>query len=133
MSLTAMWVAVPVTYLLLVLVGEAIVWRLQPSMDGGIVLRITTSDGAAIERTVYGHRFEGKLYVSSNHWFRRWYHAALARAEIEISQDGTFRPFTVTAVTGQERARVSASYKMGALRIVTGFAPSRFLRLDPKI
>ena len=39
---------------------------------------------------------------------------------------------TSNPATGQELARISDAYRMGfVLRFICGFAPSRFLRLDP--
>ena len=40
--------------------------------------------------------------------------------------------YTSVRVEGAEHARVSEAYRMGfVLRFVFGFAPSRFIRLDP--
>ncbi|MEM1435297.1 MAG: nitroreductase/quinone reductase family protein [Pseudomonadota bacterium] len=130
---TAIWLlGIVGTYLVLFLVAELAVWRLQPPMATGITLSIPTEAGTTLERTVHGHKFEGRLYIASNHWFRKWYHAVLAHPEILVTRNGNTHAYSAVPVTGEERQRLQANYRMGALRIVTAFAPSRFLRLDPR-
>ena len=119
-------------YVLIVLATEALVWRVQPSMEGAITLVIQTGAGSHIQRTVYGHTYDGKLYVSSNHWFRSWYRAALANPKIAVGDESQTQPYTVHAVLGEEHARVLQSYDMGFfLRLLCGFAPRKLLRLEP--
>ena len=121
-------------YILLVLSTEVLIWRIQPDMDGGLTLTIVDprNPAATITRHVYGHEFEGALYVSSNHWFRSWYQAALKHPNIEVSTNNTNRTYTAVPVDGEEHDRVMADYNMGfLLRFLCGFAPSKLLRLEP--
>ncbi len=121
-------------YVALVLIAETLIWRIQPSMDGGVTL-FTKSDGEEqIERTVYGYKHEGTLYVSSNHWFRSWYHAALKNPDINVLREDSTnpQPYTASAVAGDEHSKVAEGYNMGFfLRFLCGFAPSKLLRLEP--
>lgn len=128
------WIAsyILVGYVAILLATEVLVWRVQPAMDGGVRLAIRSDDGEQIERTVYGHIFDGTLYVSSNHWFRSWYRAALKNPEIDVIRDGESQPYRASVVVGEEHSRVLQSYNMGFfLRLLCGFAPSKFLRLEP--
>ena len=118
-------------YVCVVLLVEVAIWRFQPGMDGEVRMSIPVADGTPIERTVFGLEVDGALYVSSNHWFRRWYHAAIDAEELELTFRGETRSARVVPVTGDERERISDLYRMGPwLRALCGFAPSRFLRLD---
>ena len=120
-------------YAALVLLAELLVWRIQPDMDGGVTITVTPDGGDPIKRTLFGFEHEGTLFVSSNHWFRKWYHAALQYPEIEVTRAGVTRPFIAAAVQGEEHKRVSRAYNMGFfLRLICGFAPSRFLKLQPQ-
>lgn len=75
----------------------------------------------------------GKLYIASTHWLRGWYRQALAEPRVLAQVDGERGAYTAVPILGEERARVSDSYTMGfVLRFICGFAPSRFLRLDPR-
>ena len=51
---------------------------------------------------------------------------------VDVTQDSVRRPFKAIIVAGNEQASISRAYKMGfILRFICGFAPSKFLRLDP--
>ncbi|MEM7078973.1 MAG: hypothetical protein AAF513_10125 [Pseudomonadota bacterium] len=120
-------------YIGLLLVLELVIWRAQPTMDGGITLRVTDAAGASIQRNLYGHNYEGQLYVASNHWFRGWYRDALERPTVEAARHGEdFQRFRAVPVVGEEHAQVMADYSKGfMLRLACGFAPSKLLRLEP--
>ena len=118
-------------YVLLLLLLEAVIWKVQPSMDNGVTLHVNRG-GSRFTRKLYGFEYGDKLYVSSNHWFRRWYHAILDNPQIDVEQSGEKNPFLAVPIDGEERAEVNREYKMGfILRMMCGFAPRRFLRLDP--
>ncbi|MEM9176430.1 MAG: hypothetical protein AAGC67_14475 [Myxococcota bacterium] len=105
---------------------------LQPDMDIGVELTTRDAEGRPSTRKLAGFRFRGHLYVSSNHWLRGWYRSALARPDVAITIDGEPVPHRAVPIEGDERARVADAYRMGfLLRFICGFAPSRFLRLDP--
>ena len=115
-----------------VAIMEALIGAIQPEMDGGVVLTTTDRQGATSSRTLAGFEFENKLYVGSNHWLRGWYNAALTNPNVEVTFDGVSTDRIAVPVVGDERERLADAYRMGfVLRFVCGFAPSRFLRLDP--
>lgn len=120
------------TYVTLLLALELFIWKLQPDMDGVVTLHIGFVE-RDISRKLYGFRHDEKLYVSSNHWFRGWYRACLECSELQVESSGALATYTATAITGTEERDVSQAYGQGLfLRMLCGFAPRRFLRLDPK-
>ena len=119
-------------YVAFVALMELAIGLLQPDMDIGVVLTTRDAEGEASRRKLAGVVFDDHLYVSSNHWLRGWYHQALANPEVEVDVDGVPTPHVAVPVEGTERDRLAALYRMGfVLRFICGFAPSRFLRLDP--
>ena len=115
----------------LLLLLELVIWRLQPDMEGGVTLHVKSADGI-VKRKLFGLRHDGHLYVSSNHWFRRWYHAVLANPELDVEVEDQLGPYVAVPVQGAEHDDVARAYDMGIpLRIACDFAPQRFLRLDP--
>ena len=134
MNIVLLATSIVAAYVALVLIAETLIWRIQPSMDGGVTLFIKNNGEEQIERTVYGYKHEGTLYVSSNHWFRSWYHAALKNPDINVLREDSAEPqrYIVRAVVGDEHSNVAEGYNMGfLLRFLCGFAPSKLLRLEP--
>ena len=123
-------ISVSIGYLALLLVLEAVIWKVQPDMDGVVTLHIPVGE-AVMKRKLYGFRHERQLYVSSNHWFRQWYHAVLAHPEFDVECDGALGRYLAVPVVGSEHERVAQAYNQGfVLKLACGFAPQRFLRLD---
>ena len=123
---------VVLVYVGFVALMEALVGYIQPNMDGGVRLTTTDAEGRTSERMLAGARLEGKLYIASNHWLRGWYRRALAEPSVLADVDGVQAAYSAVPIEGEERARVSDAYRMGfVLRFICGFAPSKFLRLDP--
>ena len=112
---------------------EALIGYIQPRMDGGVRLTTTDAEGSSSERMLAVARLDGKLNVASNHWLRGWYHQAFAEPSVFAEVDGARAAYSAIPIEGEERARVSDAYRMGfVLRFICGFAPSKFLRLDPR-
>ena len=124
------WVALG--YAFLVLLIETLVWRLQPPLEGALTLIVNPGLGSQIERRLDSYEFKGNLYVSSNHWFRAWYKAALANPIVKVVRGGVVREYRAEVVQGDEHKTVLSHYRMGfVLRLLCGFAPSKFLLLKP--
>ena len=121
------------SYAALVLLAEALIWRFQPTMDGGVTLIVDPRGERPITRNLYGFDRDGTLFVASNHWFRSWYHAAIERPDVDVTVGGETGRYSATPVTGEDQARLTEEYSLGfVLRLLCGFAPSRFLRLTPQ-
>lgn len=124
---------VALVYVGIVVLFESSIGFLQPA--GGSTLVITTYDeaGAPHERVVSRLENEGHLYVAANHWPRAWYERALANPDVKVTLEGATGDYRAVPVTGEEHERVESANRHGlAFRIVTGFPPRYFLRLDPR-
>jgi hypothetical protein len=132
MQITSVFLTAVLVYVNFVALMEGLIGYIQPRMDGGVKLTTTDAEGRTSDRMLAGARLDGKLYIASKHWLRGWYHQALAEPGVLAEVDGVRAAYSVVPIDGKERARVSDFYRMGfVLRFICGFAPSRFLRLDP--
>jgi hypothetical protein len=76
---------------------------------------------------------DGRLYVAANHWPRAWYRRALENPDVQVTLDGEKRDYRAVRVTGVEHDRVEGENGVGLVfRILTGFPPRYFVRLDPR-
>jgi hypothetical protein len=126
-------VIVLLAYVGLVAAFESLIGVIQP--EAGSTLVITTADagGAAHDRVVSRLENDGKLYVAANHWPRAWYRRALANPDVQATVDGAKRDYRAVPVTGAEQQSVNTAHGLPlAFRILTGFPPRLFLRLDPR-
>ena len=119
-------------YVALVVVLELTLGLVQPEFGDTIVITTTGSDGVSSER-VLGRDFSGgRLYASANHWPRAWYNDALENPRVRVTMDGVTADYIAVPVDEEEHARVSRDIGNGiGFKIMVGFAPQRFLRLDP--
>ena len=119
-------------YVALVVVLESALGLLQPEFGDNIVITTTDSAGVASNR-VLGRDFSGgRLYASANHWPRAWYNEALENPRVRVKMDGVTEDYIAVPVDEEEHARVSRDIGNGiGFKIMVGFAPQRFLRLDP--
>ena len=132
MQIANVLLIIVLVYIGFVAVAEALIGYIQPNMDGGVRLTTTDAEGRTSDRMLALARLDGQLYIASNHWLRGWYHQTLAEPSVLAEVDGVQAAYSAVPIEGEERARVSDSYRMGfVLRFICGFAPSKFLRLDP--
>ena len=119
-------------YVALVVVFETLLGVLQPDTGDTIVITTTDSDGVSSDR-VLGRDFAGgKHYASANHWPRAWYNNALANPRVRVTMDGSTADYIAVPVDDEEHERVAEEIGNGIVfKIMVGFAPQRFLRLDP--
>ena len=120
-------------YVGIVAAFESMIGYLQPQTGSILVITTFDPDGAAHDRVVSRLESDGRLYVAANHWPRAWYRRALANPDVRATQGGETRDYRAVPVTGAEHARVDAEHPLGPVfRILTGFPPRTFLRLDPR-
>ena len=104
---------------------------LRPGEDW-LVLTTAGADGER-DTVVAGVESGGHLYVAANHWPRGWYKRAVENPDIEVTRAGEKTRRRAVPVTGEERVRVARDYGLPwAIRLLTGFPPRSFLRLDPR-
>jgi hypothetical protein len=120
-------------YVAIVVAFESSLGVLQPTAGSTLVITTFDKDGTPHERVVSRLESDGHLYVAANHWPRAWYHRALQNPEVQATVDGEKHAYRAVAVTGAEHDRVESEHKHGlGFRILTGFPPRYFLRLDPR-
>jgi hypothetical protein len=120
-------------YVVFVATAEMLIGVIQPDMEDVVVLTTTDAQDNRAVRKLAGFHHNDALYISSNHWLRGWYRRALENPDVEVTFRGDTAPYSVVRVRGAERKKIAKHYKMGfVLRFICGFAPSRFVRLDPR-
>lgn len=120
-------------YVGIVVLFESLIGLLQPRSESTLVLTTFEEDGTAHERVLSRLESDGRLYVAVNHWPRAWYERALDNPEVEVALDGDSRPHLAVPVTGAEHDRVAGDNPVPfAFRVLTGFPPRLFVRLDPR-
>lgn len=112
--------------------AAAYVAYFQPAMPGVLVLTTTDAEGKEYDRLLGRFEVDGVLYLSANAWPRRWYNRAVANPSVEVTVDGKRIRFTAVRIEEAERQRLVKDYPMPLwMRILAGFPPRDFLRLDP--
>jgi hypothetical protein len=122
-----------VVYVGIVAAFESFLGYFQPSNQSTIVITTIGADGVAQERVVSPVEDGGQLYVSANHWPRSWYNRALAHPEVQVTANGQKKDYQAVPVSGAEHDRLASDHAHPIVfRILTGFPPRYFLRLDPR-
>jgi uncharacterized pyridoxamine 5'-phosphate oxidase family protein len=122
-----------VAYVGIVVAFESLIGFFQPAGGGTLVITTTDEDGGAHDRVVSRLESDGKLYVAANHWPRAWYNRALENPEVQVTLAGEKSDYRAVPVTGEEHDRVERENGLGVgFRILTGFPPRYFVRLDPR-
>jgi hypothetical protein len=129
-----------IAILLLVYIGivvafESMIGYFQPANQGTLVITTTDQGGNANDRVLARLESDGKLYVAANHWPRAWYRQALENPSVEVALDlegAEKEAYRAVPITGDEHERVEGEHRAGiGFRILTGFPPRYFVRLDP--
>jgi hypothetical protein len=125
--------AVLLVYVGIVAAFESLIGYFQPTAGSTLVITTFDADGTPHDRVVSRLESAGQLYVAANHWPRAWYDRALANPEVQVTLDGEKRDQRAVPVTGEEHERVDRENSLGVVfRILTGFPPRYFVRLDPR-
>jgi hypothetical protein len=126
-------VILALVYVTAVAAFESLIGYIQPTPPESAIL-ITTFDGNGTphDRVVSKLLTDGHLYISANHWPRAWYRRALANPKMQVTVDGQKGDYLAVPVSGAEADRVESEHPHGLVfRIMTGFPPRYFVRLDP--
>lgn len=119
-------------YVALVVLFESSLGYFQPEAGGTIVISTTDSGGYQHDRVVSRFETNDALYIAVNHWPRAWYRRILEHPGINVSIDGESGDYLAILLEGAERELLAREYNPGLLfRVLTGFPPRHFLRLDP--
>lgn len=124
---------VVIAYVGLVVVFESLLGVVQPEPESTLVIITTDESGSAHERVVTRLDIDDRLYVAANHWPRAWFRRALSNPEVSVEIDGEGSLRRAVAVSGAEHDEVALAHPLPVpFRIVTGFPPRVFIRLDPR-
>lgn len=120
-------------YVGIVVAFESLIGYFQPTDANTLVISTTGPDGAAHDRVVSRLDSDGRLYVAANHWPRAWYRQALENPQVEVVRgEGERAPYRAVPVTEAERQRLFDEHALPlVVKVLTGFPPRRFLRLEP--
>ena len=127
-----------IVILFLVYVGmvaafESMLGYFQPAGQGTLVITTMDEDGTTNDRILARLERNGQLYVAANHWPRAWYNQALENPNVQVAVDGEKGTYLAIPVTDEEHDRVNGDNGPGVMfRILTGFPPRYFVRLDPR-
>jgi hypothetical protein len=133
--------------LLLVYVGivtifESLLGYFQPAGQGTLVITTSDDDGQLNQRVLSRLNSNGSIYVAANHWPRDWYNQALANPNVQVAisrgeepgagVEEEALPYLAVPAVGEEHERLAEEFAHGMVfRILTGFPPRYFVRLDP--
>ena len=121
-----------VSYALLVVLFESLLGYFQPESASTLQIATIDADGTVNQRILARIDSAEQLYVAANHWPRAWYREALANPAVEVSLESGQGSYIAVTVEGAEHDSVSADNSLGLIfRVLTGFPPRYFLRLDP--
>jgi hypothetical protein len=122
-----------VIYVGIVIAFESLLGYFQPANQSTLVITMTDEDGASHDRVVARLRSNGQLYVAANHWPRAWFRQTSTNPAVEIEMDGIRSSYTAVPVAGEEHDRVDDDNSLGfVFRVLTGFPPRYFVRLEPR-
>jgi hypothetical protein len=120
-------------YVGIVVAFESLIGYFQPAGESTLVITTTAEDGTANDRVLARLESNGQLYVAANHWPRAWYERALEDPEVQVTLDGEKGDYLAVPVSDGEHDRVDGENSLGIMfRILTGFPPRYFVRLDPR-
>ncbi len=120
-------------YVGIVIAFESLIGYFQPAGETTLVITTTAEDGTPNDRVVSRLESNGQLYVAANHWPRAWYNRALENPNVQVTLDGEKGDYLAVPVAEEEHDRVNGDNSLGMMfRILTGFPPRYFVRLDPR-
>ena len=117
----------------IVVAFESLIGYFQPAGATTLVISTTDEDGTVNDRVLSRLDSNGQLYVAVNHWPRAWYKQVQKRPEVQVTVDGEKGDYLAVPVTPAEHDRLNSEHPLGAVvKILTGFPPRQFVRLDPR-
>ena len=119
-------------YVGIVVAFESMIGYFQPANQSTLVITTSDEDGLTHDRVLARLESNGEIYVAANHWPRAWYKQALENPNVKITFGGKEAAYLASPVLGEEHDRVQNDNSTGlGFRILTGFPPRYFVRLDP--
>lgn len=126
-------ISLVIIYIGLVILFESWLGYSQPKNQDSLVIT-TFKNEVAKDRVLSPVLNKGKLYVSANHWPRAWYRQALSNPNVEVVYGGERNSYLAIPIEGDEHDRLIQEHAHPLFfRILTGFPPRYFIRLDLKV
>ena len=123
-------ISLVVVYVGLVILFESWLGYSQPTNTNSLVIT-TFDDQEENKRVLSAVNNDSKLYVSANHWPRAWYRQALSNPNVEVAYKGEKNSYLAVPIEGKEHEKLMKDHAHPlTFRILTGFPPRYFLRLD---
>lgn len=120
-------------YVGIVITFESLIGFFQPAGETTLVITTMAEDGTPNDRVLSRLESNDQLYVSANHWPRAWYNRALENPKVQVTLEGEKGNYVAVPVTGDEHDQVNDEHRHSIMfRILTGFPPRYFVRLDPR-
>jgi len=120
-------------YIGIVVIFESMLGYFQPETQTTLIIKTQNSNGQTSNRVLQQLTSDGQIYVAANHWPRAWYKDALAQPDLMATINGVTASYHVTAVSDAEHERLSSEFAPSIwFKVLTGFPPRRFVRLDPR-
>ena len=133
MKILKIAVIVVLVYVGIVVAFESLIGYFQPADGSTLVITTFDGNGAPHDRVVSLLQSDDRLYVAANHWPRAWYERARENPDVQVTLDGDKGDYRAVPVTGAEHDRVESDNSLGLFfRILTGFPPRYFVRLDSR-
>ena len=133
MNIKKIAVGLVIAYASVVILFESLLGFYQPQNEATLTITTTNNTGEQNDRVLSRIVANEQLYVAANHWPRAWYRQTLANPEVVVTLDGKSDTYTAVAVAGAEHDQVDGSSPLPlSFRILTGFPPRSFIRLDPR-
>lgn len=119
-------------YVGIIVAFESLLGYFQPAGQSTLVITTTDEDGNTHDRVLARLESNEQLFVAANHWPRAWYKRALQSPTVRVAVDGMESTYVAVPATDEEHDRVDGEHSLGIVfRILTGFPPRHFVRLDP--
>lgn len=127
-------IGILIAYVGLIVAFESMMGIVQPEQGSVLTITTTGDNGASSDRVVSRLEDNGRIFVSANHWPRAWYNEALANPDVQVTIDGVRKDYRAVPIEDEtEHERLDTAFAHPFLfRLITGFPPRYFLRLDPK-
>tara|TARA_B100000900_G_scaffold358399_1_gene329278 strand:- start:1069 stop:1467 length:399 start_codon:yes stop_codon:yes gene_type:complete len=126
-------IGIVIAYASVVVLFESLLGYYQPQSDGTLTITTTNAAGAEADRVLSSIRVKDRLYVAANHWPRAWFRQTLDNPDVMVTIDGERSAYKAVAIRDEEHETVnSASPLPLGFRVLTGFPPRYFIRLDQR-
>ena len=126
-------IGIVIAYASVVALFESLLGYYQPQSEGTLTITTTDAAGTEADRVLSSIRVKDRLYVAANHWPRAWYRQTLDNPDVMVTINGERAPYKAVAIRDEEHETVnSASPLPLGFRVLTGFPPRYFIRLDQR-